>query len=290
MYRLDLLIPVGGERRAKRGRSRSALEAKPSLAPLLAHWDENPAANTPHRPASLYNGMIHPLLPFTLRGAVWYQGESNVGRAAQYATIMPTLIEDWRSRFQHEDLPFLMVQLAPFRYGNRDPRALAELWDAQNRTLGLDRVGMSGSSDIGDLKDIHPRNKEEVGRRLALIARHMVYGESALEFSGPRFATRERIEGTSQLKITFSHAEGLRVNGASLTGFEVSGADGQFHPATARVEEGAVLVESDAVSDPEEVRYLWTDTAVCNLFNEAGLPAFPFRSDSFDLLSQGVDF
>ena len=270
--------------------SRSALEKHASLMPLLSHWDENTNKNTPHRPGNLFNGMIAPLIPYTIRGAIWYQGESNVGRAEQYATIMPTLIEDWRTRFGLGDFPFYMVQLAPFRYGDKEPDALAELWDAQNRALALPNVAMAGSSDIGDAGDIHPNNKIEVGRRLAQLALHRDYGEEKVACSGPTFKSVERIEGTNQMRIEFSMAEGLTSTSPAPCGFTICGDDKVFVPAQAIIEDGKIVVWSDEIPDPVAVRYLWDDTAVCDMFNSAGLPAYTFRTDSFDLKSKDVGF
>lgn len=270
--------------------SRSALEKHVSLLPLLGHWDENTNKNIPHRPGNLFNGMIAPVIPFSIRGAVWYQGESNVGRAEQYATIMPTLIEDWRERFGLGDFPFYMVQLAPFRYGDKEPDALAELWDAQNRTLNLPNVAMAGSSDIGNPGDIHPKNKIEVGRRLALLALHRDYGVEEIVCSGPIFKSARRVEETNRMRIEFSMSEGLSSPKPTLSGFTICGEDKVFVAANAKVEDGKVVVWSDDVADPVAVRYLWDDTVVCDLFNAAGLPAFPFRTDSYDLKSKEVAF
>jgi sialate O-acetylesterase len=289
-------VPIGlidsswGGTPAEAWTSRSALEKHESLKPLLVHWDENTSKNVPHRPGNLFNGMIAPIIPLSIRGVIWYQGESNVGRGEQYATIMPALIEDWRERFGQGDIPFYMVQLAPFRYGDKDPTALAELWDAQRRTLALPNVAMSGSSDIGNPANIHPNNKEQVGRRLALLARHLDYGDEQTVCSGPTFKSVERVTGTPQMIVAFDFADGLMSKADSPGGFLVCGEDRNFVPAEAKIENGKVLVWSDDVAEPVAVRYLWDDTAVCDLFNGAGLPAFPFRSDSFELKSKDVAF
>jgi sialate O-acetylesterase len=262
--------------------SREALEKHESLKPLLKEWDENASKGVPNRPASLFNGMIAPILPWSIRGVIWYQGEANVGRSEQYATILPALINDWRERFGQGELPFYLVQLAPFRYGNKSPSELAEIWDVQRRMLDIPNVGVAGSSDIGNPQDIHPKNKSEVGRRLALIARNNIYGEDTLAFSGPVYHSYNPLEGTNKVCIKFQHAAGLNCKEpdttGSITGFEIAGEDGKYVPATATIEGDTVVVFAEGVARPVSVRYLWDDTSVCTLFNEAGLPALPFRA------------
>ena len=289
-------VPIGlidaswGGTPAEAWTSRAALEQHENLKPLLDHWDERSDKRTPHCPASLYNGMISPLVPFTIRGVIWYQGEANVGRGKQYGTLFPTLINDWRSRFQQEDLPFYYVQLAPFRYGDQDRRALAEVWDAQRKTLALNRTGMAGSSDIGDVNDIHPKNKDVVGDRLAKIALANLYGVEGQVWSGPQFVSAEPTEDETQLVVKFCHATGLKAGDNGLDGFQVCGEDGEFKPAKAEIRDATVVVWSTEVAKPVAVRYLWDDSSTASLFNDAGLPALPFRSDDFELISADQDF
>jgi sialate O-acetylesterase len=270
--------------------SAQALAAADSLQPMLQYWEENPDKRLPSRPSSLFNGMIAPLIPLSLRGVIWYQGEANVGRGQQYRTIFSTLIRDWRSRFALGDIPFYYVQLAPHRYRDRDPRELPELWDAQRAALQLPNTGMSGSSDIGDPDDLHPRNKQIVGERLARLALNQSYGLAAMESSGPLFRELELLESGDRIRLSFSHASGLQARDGSLPGFQISGADGEFRPAEAKIEGDTVIVWSDQVRQPRHVRYLWEDTAEASLFNAAGLPALPFRSDDFELLSRDRHF
>lgn len=271
--------------------SRAALDQQESLAPLLTHWDEISDNNRPqHRPGNLFNGMIAPLIPYNIRGVIWYQGEANVGRARQYVTILKTLIEDWRARFGQGDFPFYIVELAPFRYGNRDPQALAELWIAQQAATELPNVAIAPSTDIGNPADIHPKNKETVGQRLGNIARNRIYGETGVPWAAPRYRCCNRVPDTNQMTIQLDAAEGLHCSGDAPGGFLICAADGNFVPAQARIENDQVIVWSDDVADPVAVRYLWNDTASGDLFNAAGLPVLPFRTDDFQLLSRDRHF
>ncbi len=270
--------------------SRDALDRQPELAPLLDYWAENADKQTPDRPASLFNGMVSPLIPFSIRGVIWYQGEANVGRGQQYAIILKTLIEDWRDRFDQGKLPFYIVQLAPFRYTNKDPQALAELWDAQRAALELPNVAIAATSDIGNPTDIHPKNKETVGERLALIARALTYGETDFAWSGPQFESARRIGDSNRMAVKFAFADELDCPGETPHGFLICGPDQQFVPAQAKIGDGEVIIWSDDVAEPVAVRYLWDDTSASNLFNGAGLPALPFRTDKFELLSRDEHF
>jgi sialate O-acetylesterase len=224
--------------------------------------------------------MIHPLIPFTIRGAIWYQGESNAGRAFQYRDLFPMMIRDWREKWNAE-LDFYFVQLANFMNKDKEPveSAWAELREAQMMTMHLAHTGMAVTIDIGDAADIHPKNKQEVGRRLALAARAKTYGEKT-DYSGPLYQTY-RIEG-DQIKLSFDFDEALKSSdGKALTGFAVAGPDRKFYWAEAVIEGNEVVVRSPKVKHPLAVRYGWANNPDCNLTNNSGLPASPFRTDQW---------
>ena len=268
--------------------SNEHLKDQPAAQPLLEHWAGNGTDRSAKRPSSLFNGMIAPLGSLAIRGVIWYQGESNVGRGRQLADLIPMLIADWRDHFQVENMPFLFVQLAPFRYEPNDPQALAEVWEAQEKALAIPHTGMALSVDIGDPSQIIPKNKEQVGRRLALLARNLVYGETELVCQGPRVLKSSQRDGKWLLQ--FENAEGLHCPDESIVGFQVCGDDQVFVDAQAELVDGTVRVWADEVSHPVAVRYLWFDSAKSNLFNGSELPAAPFRSDEFDLLSKEQNF
>jgi sialate O-acetylesterase len=227
------------------------------------------------RPAGLFNGMIAPLTPFPIRGAIWYQGESNSSpeRAPLYAHLFQSMIRDWRRAWGLGDFPFYFVQLANFKAGanNRWP----EVREAQRDTLALANTGMAVTIDIGNPDDIHPRNKQDVGGRLARWALANVYGQN-IEYSGPLF--RQATRDANGMRVWFDHAAGLNAHGGALSGFEIAGGDRKFVPAEARIDGSSVLVSSAQIEHPEYVRYGWSDNPSCNLYNSAGLPASPFRS------------
>src|SRR5215213_351751 len=230
-------------------------------------------------PEIRYNGMIAPLLPFAVKGAVWYQGETNVGRAPQYERVMAALIRDWRERFTGGDFPFLVVQLANYLERRDAPvdSEWARLREAQlHVSQNVKNSGLAVTIDIGDAKDIHPKNKQDVGTRLALVALANVYGRK-LEYSGPTYRGM-KVEG-ERARLSFDHAEGGLVtkDGGRLTGFAVAGEDGRFHWADATIEGETVIVSSPEVKRPVAARYGWADNPDCNLYNRAGLPASPFR-------------
>jgi len=236
-------------------------------------------------PTLLYNAMLHPLIPTAFTGVIWYQGESNAGSAYQYRTIFPLLIKDWRGKWG-TDFPFLFVQLANFREPVETPSGSdwAELREAQTMTLSLPNTGMATIIDIGEADDIHPRNKQDVGHRLALEARRMVYGEDQLLSRSPMFEAME-IKG-DKVVITFSNVgEGLSAKDryGYVNGFTIAGSDQTFHWAKAEITgKNEVTVYSEAVDSPVAVRYAWADNPDdVNLYNSAGLPANPFRTDSW---------
>lgn len=228
-------------------------------------------------PAGLFNAMIAPLTGFPLRGFLWYQGESNGGpdRAYYYRQLFEALIRDWRSRWAEGDIPFLFVQLANWTPG--PDNKWAELRDAQRRTLELRNTGMAVAIDIGDATDIHPTNKQDVGKRLALAARAISYGEK-IEFSGPLF--RSAVPQGTSLRVLFDHADsGLVAKGDILKGFEIAGEDKKFEPAEARIEGTNVDLTSPKVTAPRYVHYGWSGNPDCTLYNKVGLPASPFTSE-----------
>lgn len=237
--------------------------------------------DNPNVTTVLYNGMIAPLIPFGVKGAIWYQGESNAGRAEQYRRLLPAMIEDWRQRFGVGQFPFFIVHLANFMAVRPEPAdsAWAELREAQAFvSQTLPKTGLALAIDIGDAVDIHPKNKQEVGSRLAKAARAIAYHED-LEYSGPIY---EKMAARGNgIQISFTHAKGgLKTQGGDkLQGFAIAGADGKFVWAEAVVEGSSVLVSSPKVEHPTAVRYAWADNPICNLYNQAGLPAVPFRTD-----------
>ncbi len=265
-------IPLAGEWRCKPSLS---LGEEPQPTPLVR-------PNWPHTPTVLNNAMIQPLVPYAIRGAIWYQGESNASRAYQYRTLFPLMIEDWRQDWGQGDFPFLFVQLANFMARADEPgeSTWAELREAQLMTLEKPNTGMAVIIDIGDAEDIHPRNKQDVGKRLGLAARHVAYGEDIV-YSGPIY-TKMQVEKDS-VRLHFDHVGAGLVakEGAALTGFAIAGADKQFVWADARIDGDTVVVRSDKVADPVAVRYAWADNPACTLFNAEGLPASPFRTDTW---------
>lgn len=263
--------------------------------PLAGPWrarvqapleSSGPAPND--MPTLLYNGMVHPLRGLGLRGVIWYQGESNVGRAARYQQAFPALIQDWRRVFGQPALPFYFVQLASFLPLANNTLAgspWAELREAQRLTaLHVPHTGMAVAIDIGEADDIHPRNKQDVGRRLALQALAGVYGQ-AVHPHGPRFVKTE--QRGAQIAVEFDAPQGLQARGGGpLRGFAVAQGDGPFHPAQARIVGTRVVLESAAVAQPDVVRYGWFDNASeANLVGGDGLPASPFRTDARTLLT-----
>jgi sialate O-acetylesterase len=244
-----------------------------------APWPPNPASARWFQPSGLYYGMIAPLTPVAIRGILWYQGESNTERPGEYAKLFSAMITHWRAHLGQGDVPFFWVQLANFAGGDANGTGWALLRDAQTETLSLPATGQAVAIDIGEADDIHPKNKQEVGRRLALLARAKVYGGS-VDFSGPVFNRMVR-EGTA-LRVSFDYAgNGLIARDKPLQSFQVAGADQKFYPAIAQIERDTVVVSSTQVPEPVAVRYAWTNSPEANLYNGAGLPAVPFRTDAW---------
>ncbi len=254
-----------------------------ALEPKHVDWGSRPelvGASNQNSPSVLYNAMLAPLFPFAIRGAIWYQGESNAGRAYQYRTLFPTMIRNWRSAWGY-DFPFFFVQLPNWRARQDLPGESdwAELREAQAMTLREPRTGMAIAIDIGDGDDLHPRNKLDVGRRLAALALGNVYRTPIIP-SGPLF-DRFKIDG-NQVRISFKYAQGLKTSdGGRVKGFALAGADHRFVWADARIEGETVIVSSPTILKPVAVRYGWGDNPLVNLYNKADLPASPFRTDNW---------
>ncbi len=249
---------------------------------------QDPQANG-NRPTGLYNGSIAPLAPYAIRGAIWYQGESNSARGKEYQTLFPAMIGSWRKAWGQGDFPFLFVQIAP--HNNMTP----ELREAQRVTTEtMPNTAMAVTTDVGDAVDIHPRQKQPVGQRLAVAARALAYGEP-IEYSGPTVDSVS-IAGNRAI-LTFKHlGGGLVAKEGELKGFTIAGADGKFEPAKATIEGDTIVVSSDSVAAPVSVRYGWANVPDVNLFNKADLPASPFKTEKifelelgFELLLNGKD-
>ncbi|MDB5130775.1 MAG: protein of unknown function acetylesterase [Mucilaginibacter sp.] len=251
-------------------------------ADVLTLLPQPPAqSNSPNRPTLIYNAMINPILPYTIKGIIWYQGESNADRATQYRQLFPLLINDWRQKWGEGNFPFYFVQIANYNAIGQPPAAdWPALRDAQLRTLSLPNTGMAVTIDIGDVNRIHPQNKQEAGRRLALIARAKTYGEN-IPYSGPLY--KSHVIKFNKIELEFTHTDnGLLAKGDTLKGFTIAGADKKFYPANAVIAGHKVIVSSSAVANPVAVRYAWANNPLCNLYNGANLPASPFRTDDWD--------
>ena len=275
-----------------------------ALAESVEAQSKNPnTQNGRQTPTHLYNGMAHPILPFAIRGAIWYQGESNLGEGMLYHEKMKALIRGWRSVWKQGEFPFYFVQLAPFRYGG-SPSALPEIWEAQTATLTVPNTGMAVITDIGNLSNIHPQNKQDVGKRLALWTLAKTYGHKNLVYSGPLYRSMT-VKGDT-IRLTFHHAEGgLRSrDGKPLSHFQIAGKDGKFVHATADIQGAStywkramqwykqagggrlsgnlffdtLIVHAQSVPKPTAVRFGWDQLAEPNLINKEGLPASPFRT------------
>jgi sialate O-acetylesterase len=258
----------------------TAADVKPSTQPA----PRMPAApdRNPNLAAVLYNGMINPVVPYGIKGAIWYQGESNVGRHVQYVTLMSTLITSWRQAWGEGDFPFLIVQLTSFM--KDDPRSIgSSSWALQREAQvkiasSVPNTGVACIIDIGNTDDIHPKNKQDVGKRLGLIAEKMTYGKDVVAY-GPTFKDM-KVDG-NKATITFdTFGDGMVNKGDTVGGFVVAGADGKFYPAAATLEGDRVTVSAAEVAEPKAVRYGWANSPNCTLFNKSGLPAIPFRTDT----------
>ena len=318
-----LHVPVGiltvayGASTAEAWAPREAVAADPRLKPMLDRFDAledfykaHPgamAADSPpgpqtlnarpprpgpmrdpvqdqHEPTVLFNGMVHAVIPYAIRGAIWYQGESIVGGKeglALYPHVMETLVAQWRQLWGEGDFPFYAVQLPALKNVSNNPLVR----EGQAQILSLPNTGLAVTIDAGDPDNVHPKNKEPVGERLALIALANAYGRK-LEYSGPRYSSM-KVEGNA-IRIRFTHVDGgLVAKDGPLKWFQIAGADGQFVDADATIEGDTVLVKSDKAPAPAAVRYAWANYPIgCNLYNSAGLPAAPFRTDTWDAMTE----
>lgn len=264
-------LKAWGEATAQAKKDGQPLPPKPAPSSPQPKAPPHPDGG-PGEPASLYNGMLAPIIPYGIKGAIWYQGESNAGQSKQYRTLFPAMIADWRARWKQGDFPFLFVQIAPF---NGQP---PEIREAQFLTLAkVKNTAMAVTTDVGDATNIHPGKKEPVGQRLALAARALAYGEK-IEYSGPLYDSMLVKDGKAA--ISFKHVGGgLVAKDGELKGFTIAGEDGKFVPAQATIQGATVVVSAAEVASPKAVRYGWANVPDVNLFNKEGLPASPFRTD-----------
>jgi sialate O-acetylesterase len=260
-------------------------DARAAGKPLPRHpWHPD---ETSWSPAGLYNGMVAPFAPMSLRGFIWYQGETNSAhdRAPYYTSLFSALIRDWRLQFAQGNLPFFFVQISSFNSPGED---WGKVRDAQRRTLGLVNTAMAVTLDIGSPDNVHPPDKQTAGHRLALAARHMVYGED-VAFASPLFrqaSSELQPDGNTALRVWFDHAQGLTAHNQPasnqpIDAFEVAGEDHHFVPAQARIDGETVVVSASSVPHPIYVRYGWMGVVTNNLFNAAGLPASTFTSETY---------
>lgn len=249
------------------GEGDAAFEAMPQMS---ISFDQN-------TPSVLYNAMIHPVLPYAMKGAIWYQGESNVGRGKQYESLFPAMINNWRSDWQQGAFPFYFVQIAPYDYGVDSDVAVSELRFAQFKTLALENTGMVVTMDIGNPQNIHPANKIDVGGRLALWALAKTYQQNEIVFSGPLF--KQATFKNEKVEVEFDHAVSGLVMRDKQSFFEIAGSDGIFYKANAELDGSRVMLSSPKVKTAASVRYAWCDDCEPNLFNAEGLPASPFMAD-----------
>ncbi|HVX52031.1 MAG TPA: sialate O-acetylesterase, partial [Chitinophagaceae bacterium] len=278
----DMKLTTGGNMQALAG------EWKYKVEDIYGFASVNPNSY----PTLLYNAMVNPLIPFGIEGVIWYQGETNAGRAYQYRKAFPLMIKDWRWHWGQGDFPFFFVQLAAFDAGGGNSNkgsTWAELREAQAMALSLPNTGMSVTTDIGEEKDIHPKNKQEVGRRLAAIALNKVYGKKNM-YSGPMYQGMQ-VTG-NKITVSFLYAgSGLLAKNGTLRGFEIAGSDHIFHPANAVINGDKIEVSASEVANPAAVRFAWADwNGYANLYNKEGFPAAPFRTDNWPEITRNEKF
>lgn len=283
----ELKVPVGiihatlGGSPVEGWISQPVLAGNPAFGVVAERWQvmkpKVSGKGLRNMPSGLYNGLIHPLEPFALAGFAWYQGEGNRERPTEYAALFTTMIKQWRSSFQQGDLPFLFVQLPNFAEPADKKR---ESWplirEAQASALAMPNTGMAVTLDVGDPAQLHPGNKQAVGRRLGAVALAQVYGRK-VEHSGPAFA--EATPEGAAMRVRFNNAAGLAFKGDPREAFELAGADGKYLPGEARIEGETVVVSAPGLDKPVSVRFEWKNAPTAWLFNAAGLPAAPFRTD-----------
>ncbi|MDO5567464.1 MAG: sialate O-acetylesterase, partial [Planctomycetia bacterium] len=291
----ELNIPIGlincswGGSTCEAWMNGKVLAGYPDLAPVA---DAKQIEKTkPHKKATyLYNGMIVPICPFGIKGVIWYQGESNAGRAAQHEIMFPVMIQNWRDEWQQGDFPFYFVQLANYRSIKDQPSesAWAELRESQTRSLACRNSGEAVTIDIGEAEDIHPKNKQDVGLRLAAIALAKDYGKN-VPWSGPRLHDM-KVDGDKAIVSFDFVGTGLVAKGAKpdegVKGFALAGPDQKFYWAKATIKDNTVVVSCPEVKRPWAVRYAWADNPVCNLYNKEGFPACPFRTDRLPRITE----
>ena len=284
--------------------SGEAMKADPDFQPMLDRKEsattqdiKGPSgrprpSNAPQWASNIYNRIVYPLVPYAIKGVIWYQGESNADRAEQYRKLFPAMIRDWRAQWKQGDFPFLFVQLANYR--NKKPiptqpadSAWAELREAQTMTLAaVPNAAMVVTIDIGERNDIHPKNKRDVGKRFALAAQKVAYAKDDAPFSGPLYREMQ-IDG-NKIRIKLDHAKGLKTrDGSAPKGFQIAGEDQKFAWADARIDGQDVIVWSDQIARPVAVRYGWADDPQVSLYNAADLPASPFRTDDWKISTAG---
>ena len=286
----ELNVPIGLVHSSWAGTSieawmrKEVLESDPDYSAILARRYSS-------IPTVQYNAMLAPLIGYGIRGVIWYQGESNVNRAYQYRKLFPLLIKSWRDEWGQGEFPFYYVQIAPC-VGYEPPLALAELREAQLMAMSMTNTGMAVTMDIGNLQNVHPQNKKDVGKRLAFWALAKTYGRTGIVCSGPIYKSM-KVEKKAVLdsgiqayeemiRLSFDYiGGGLMVKGDKPTHFEVAGEDRKYVEAQAVIDGDTVVVGSDKVKNPVAVRYAWGDTVIPNLFNKEGLPASPFRTDDW---------
>ncbi len=271
-------VPVGLVQDCWGGSSCETWAPPESLNRVKEYYEQGPWVPTDssdnQTPSVLWNGMISPILPYTMKGVLWYQGETNMGRMEQLSQLFPEMIRGWRQQWGQGDFPFCFALLAPYDYYEDQ---LPRFWEAQASALALPNTGMAVTLDVGDLENIHPAKKEEVGQRMALWARSQVYGED-IEYSGPLYKSMA-IEGDS-IRVYFDHVgSGLKAIGGTLEDFAIAGSDGVYQAATATIDGETVVVNSPSVSEPRYVSYAFTELATGSLANNADIPAAPFRSN-----------
>ena len=276
-------------------RERAPADYRKALAAWEKQAERDKAANKPEprKPAApesnpnlasvLYNGMIAPIVPYAIRGSTWYQGESNAGRAYQYRKLLPAMIKSWRDAWGEPTMSFMIVSLANYQNPPKKPgdSEWAELREAQTMTANMPYNGQALAIDLADADDpnnIHPKNKQDVGHRLAYVALAKAYGQS-IEYAGPEYESF-KIEKDA-IRVLFKHAEGMKVRGESVKGFQIAGDDHEWHWADARIDKASVVVFSAEVPKPVAVRYDWANNPQGNLYNRAGLPMVPFRTDKW---------